>query len=162
MIGFLSLVPILGSGDEEMSLCVSLFTVPFLLLSGGRDLAVALRLGAVLSRATLGQSALNLGHKLFAHLLTWRLVEPIQEPAASGRLSETLIDLEARAGEKLLDLSDGFQSIPLPAAEAERTGGLDRPILHALQWRRRCRRTLEQASVIVFQRPLKRFQPRGR
>src|SRR5690349_4298318 len=112
-------VPFVDSGSGERGRrnvpVDSLFSVAFLVWSGGRDLAVALCLGAVLSRAALSKGALDLGRKLFAHLLARRLVEPIQEPTASGRLTETLIDLEASAGEKLLDLGDGLQSIPLPA-----------------------------------------------
>ncbi len=104
---------------------------------------------AVLRRATLSQGAMDLGQQQLAHLVARRLVEPVQKPSASGRLAEALIDLEAHAGEELLDFGDRFQSLALPTAEAQRARRLDRPILHALQRRRRGRRALNQARVVV-------------
>src|SRR5690349_11438281 len=95
---------------------------------------------------------MDLGQQQLAHLVARRLIKPVKEPAAGGRLAQTLIDLEAHAGEELLDLGDRLQAVTLPATEAEGAGGLDRPILYALKrWRCR-RRALDQASVIIRQR----------
>src|SRR5262245_451403 len=126
-------------------------------LRGRRLFAVAGGFGRALGSA-LGERALDFGQQQLPHLLARRLVEPVEEPAASGRLAQTLIDLEAQPGEVLFDLGHALQPFALPAAEAQGTGGLDRPVLHALKrWRSR-RRTLKQPRVVALQGRPQRFQ----
>src|SRR5207244_4820013 len=71
--------------------------------SGRRLVAVGAGLAAALRRA-LGQDAVDFRHQLPAHLLARRIVEPVEEPAAGGRLTQAAVGFEAGPGEELLDL----------------------------------------------------------
>src|SRR5713226_5987655 len=50
-----------------------------------------------------------------------RVVKPVEEVTAGGGLAESLVRVKAGAGEKVLDLAHGFESLALPGAEAEGT-----------------------------------------
>src|SRR5262249_16822964 len=63
-------------------------------------------------------------------------------------------------GEELLDLADRFEPFALPSAVADRTGRLDRPVVHAHHRRRRSRCPLQQPTVVFPQRPFQRLQTR--
>src|SRR5438132_200228 len=86
-----------------------------------------------------------------AHLLTRRIVEPVEEPAARRRLADQLVDLETHAVEELLNLAHGLQLPALPAHEADCVRRCDWPILHPLHYRRRSCCALEESKVIVAQ-----------
>src|SRR5205085_7468090 len=105
--------------------------------SGGRRLIV------VCDR-TLSERAIDLRQKLAAHLVARRLVEPVEKPPAAGRLAEPLIDFVTNLGEVLLHLGHRLEGLALPAAVADPARCFDRPILHALQRRRRRGRALRQ------------------
>src|SRR5207237_817355 len=53
----------------------------------------------------LGQHSRDLGEQLLPHHVARRLVVPIEEPSAAGRLTEPLIRLEAGLGDRLLDFA---------------------------------------------------------
>ena len=72
---------------------------------------------ARLGSQTLGQLPIDLGQQQPPHVRTRRLVKPVQEPAAAGRLAQALIGLEAGAGEELLHFRDGLQAPPDKAIE---------------------------------------------
>src|SRR5579885_441983 len=85
-------------------------------VSGGRRVAFRLVRQQLLQvlPPTLRQRPVHLRQQLRPHLLPRRLVEPVEKPTAAGRLAQTLVDLEAGAGEELLDLADRLQAVPLP------------------------------------------------
>src|SRR5262249_40152521 len=70
--------------------------------------------------------------ELLSHFVSGCLVEPVEEPSAGGGLSESAVDLEAHPREELLHLRDRLQTVPLPPAEADRTGPFTRPVGHPL------------------------------
>src|SRR5579859_7476981 len=90
-----------------------------------------------LDREAVGQYEVHFIEQFAAHFQTRRVVEPVQEVAAGRWLAELLVRVEAGTREELLNLAHGVQPLALPAAEAERTRCLDRPVLHAHQRRGR-------------------------
>lgn len=79
----------------------------------------------------LGQRVFDFAQKIASHGIAGRVVEPVEEPAASGRFAEAIVGFEAALREELFDFANAFEAIAVPAAEAERTCALDGPILHA-------------------------------
>ena len=69
------------------------------------------QLDELLDRVAFGEGEFDLGEEFAAHLGAWRVVEPVEEPAAGGGLAEALVGLEAGAGEEFFDLADGVEVV---------------------------------------------------
>src|SRR5262249_22389245 len=88
----------------------------------GRSRLVLVVLESEVIRAahlSLLQGPRLLAQQLVPHLVSRRLVEPVEEVTATGRLAQALIDLEAHAGEELLHFSHRFKPVSDPSTVAQ-------------------------------------------
>ncbi len=92
------------------------------------------------------------------HLAAQRVIEPVEEPTNGTRFAEALIGIEADFRKELLDLPDRFESVALPATEAQGARGFHRPVPHAHQRRRGGGAALRQSGVVATESITKRFQ----